>query len=381
MEEIVREVRPCEDHGFIYVDLEALVSNYQFLKGQTRDCICAAVVKANAYGLGISEVAKSLTNAGCHTFFVATPAEAKELRSVNATADIYVLDGLFPQAASFYRTHNLRPVLNSRDEIRDWGHFCRTEKTPLPAALHIDTGMNRLGLGLDEIAGDNPLDSELESIEVALIMSHLACADDVSHPFNTLQLERFERLRTVFPETPASFANSAGILLGPAYHFDLVRPGIALYGSWPLNSGERALKTVMHLYGRLVQIRTMEAGESVGYGANYTLTRQSRIATVSVGYADGYIRALGSSNQQSPTCVAIAGHLAPVIGRVSMDLIAIDTTDVPQSKLKRGQFVELIGDNISLDDVAARAGTISYEVLTRLSPRLPRVYKSSYSPS
>ncbi|MGI9379087.1 MAG: alanine racemase, partial [Methyloligellaceae bacterium] len=296
--EFDRDIRPDEEHGFIYVDLNALVSNYTFLRDQTRNCSCAAVVKANAYGLGILAVANSLWEAGCRTFFVATPVEAMELRSVKADAEIYVLDGLFPQAESFYSSHNLRPVLNSRDEIRDWARFSKSENAPLPAAIHIDTGMNRLGLGIDEISEDNDFSSDLDLFDVALVMSHLACGDDVSHPMNALQLERFKKLQAVFTGTSASLANSAGILLGSSYHFDLVRPGIALYGSWPMNSGDPVLNTVMHLYGRLIQVRTMEAGESVGYGADYTLSRRSRVATLSVGYADGYIRALGANNQQ-----------------------------------------------------------------------------------
>jgi alanine racemase len=324
--------------------------------------------------LGVAACAPALARAGCKTFFVATLAEAIELRALLPQAVIYLFDGLLPGTAPVFRAYGLRPVLNSAEEIREWAAFCTGTGISLPAAIHIDTGMNRLGLSRAEVealaAGDHA-----GAFELALVMSHLACADEPEHPKSAAQRRAFDALRALLPAgTPASLANSGGILLGPAYHYDLVRPGIALYGGKPQAKGPNPFARVVHLAGRILQLREVPAGESIGYGASRTLRRASRIGVVAVGYADGLFRALSVSDDEEGMSVYLGPHPAPILGRVSMDLITIDVTGLPEDLARRGAFVELIGDNIAPHEFAAHAGTIDYEVLTSLGARATRRY-------
>lgn len=366
-----------EATGLLTVNLGALRGNYRFLRARAGGAECAAVVKADAYGLGAERVAPALMGDGCRTFFVATIEEARRLRPVvgDATkATIYVLDGLLPGAAAALAKADARPVLGSLPEIEEWASFCRRHGRRLPAALHIDTGMNRLGLGAAEVEALARRPDPLSAFEIALVMSHLACADEPEHPKNELQRAAFERLRSLLPPAPASLANSAGILLGENYLFDLVRPGIALYGGNPRVSGDNPMQPVVRLDGRIAQIRCVAAGESVGYGAGHTLARPTRIATVCVGYADGYMRCLGASDTTAGAVAYIEGRAAPLLGRVSMDLITIDVTDVPDCLVRRGSLVELIGPHVGVDELAVRARTIGYEILTSLGRRYARRY-------
>lgn len=356
--------------GRITIDLNALVANWRDLKGRlAATCVCGAAVKANAYGIGLKPAAAALAAAGCRDFFVATPEEGLRLRSAQPTAHIHVLNGLYPGAAGDYVNHRLVPVLNAPPEVEEWLAFCRARGEAFEAALHVDTGMNRLGLTANEaeaVARAHP------AFSPTLVISHLACADTPEHPLSALQLERFSRVRTLFPNAAASLANSAGVLLGPDYHFDLVRPGIALYGG---SAGPGTpLRTVVTVETRILQMRSVAPGETIGYGAAFTAERPMRIAVIAAGYADGYLRQAGSSDGAPGGFAALAGHRLPIAGRVSMDLIALDVGDLGEDVAHRGALVELIGDTVPVDAVAEAAGTIGYELLTQLSPRLDRHY-------
>ena len=334
------------------------------------------MVKADAYGLGMAEVAPALARAGCKTFFVATLGEAAELRALLLDATIYVLGGLLKDTGPVYRALGLRPVLNSAAEIEEWAAFCSAVRAKLPAAIHIDSGMNRLGLSADEVASLARAKGLLGTFELTLLMSHLACADEPDHAKNETQRKTFDSLRAKLPKAPASLANSAGILLGRAYHYDLVRPGIALYGGKASRTGADRFAPVVELSGRILQVRDVPAGETVGYGATRVLKRPSRIATLAVGYADGFFRSLSVADGKQGLQVYLGPHPAPLLGRVSMDLITVDVTDVPEEHARRGAFVELIGKQIPAHHLAAHAGTIDYEVLTNLGARAKRRYTS-----
>jgi alanine racemase len=334
------------------------------------------VVKADAYGLGMAEVAPALARAGCKTFFVATLGEAAELRALLLDATIYVLGGLLKDTGPVYRALGLRPVLNSAAEVEEWAAFCSAVRAKLPAAIHIDSGMNRLGLSADEVASLARAKGLLGTFELTLLMSHLACADEPDHAKNETQRKTFDSLRAKLPKAPASLANSAGILLGRAYHYDLVRPGIALYGGKASRTGADRFAPVVELSGRILQVRDVPTGETVGYGATRALKRPSRIATLAVGYADGFFRSLSVADGKQGLQVYLGPHPAPLLGRVSMDLITVDVTDVPEEHARRGAFVELIGKQIPAHHLAAHAGTIDYEVLTNLGARAKRRYTS-----
>jgi alanine racemase len=335
---------------------------------------CAAVVKADAYGLGMAAVAPALARAGCKTFFVATLAEAEELRALLAGTTIYVLAGLQPDTAAVYRRLDLRPVLNSADEIEEWAAFSKSAHARLPAAIHIDSGMNRLGLSAAEVEAVAGAKNSWNAFELALVMSHLACSDEPEHAKNEAQKKTFDALRAKLPKAAASLANSAGILLGRAYHYDLVRPGIALYGGKASRAAASGFARAVQLSGRVLQVRDVPPGETVGYGATRTLKRPSRVAVLSVGYADGIFRALSVADDREGLQVHFGSHPAPLIGRVSMDLITVDVTDVPRELARRGAWVELIGTHVAAHEFASHAGTIDYEVLTNLGTRAARRY-------
>ena len=356
------------------IDLDSLIANYRHLRDLASPAECAAVVKADAYGLGMALAAPALSRAGCKTFFVATLGEAKALRALLPDAVIYVFAGLMPATAELYRAHDLRPVLNSADEIREWASYAASQGEKLPCAVHIDSGMNRLGLSAEEVEQVTDARDLWQAMTLSLVMSHLACADEAQHPKSEAQRKIFDRLRARLPETLASLANSAGILLGRAYAYDLVRPGIALYGGKPSRHGENPFHPVVHLAGRILQVRNVAAGETVGYGATRTLNEASRVAIVSVGYADGFFRSLSTKDGAAGLVVHLGAHAAPILGRVSMDLITIDVTGVPEEIACRGAWVELIGPSVSAQDMAHHAGTIDYEILTNLGRRAFRRY-------
>jgi alanine racemase len=366
-----------EDPGetaILTIDLDALAANYRRLRELAGLAECAAVVKADAYGLGMAEAAPALWRQGCKTFFVATPDEARALRKLLPHAVIYVLAGLMPGTADIFRKHGLRPVLNSADEIREWASFSAKVGEALPCAIHVDSGMNRLGLSaaeVDAVAAERNL---WPAFTLSLVMSHLACADEPEHPKSAAQRKIFDDLRARLPKALASLANSAGILLGRAYTYDVVRPGIALYGGKLHSRGSREFAPVVDLKGRILQVRDVAAGETVGYGATRTLRRRSRVATVSVGYADGFFRSLSTKDGETGFVAYVGPHAAPILGRVSMDLITVDVTDVPEAHAARGGWVELMGPHVTAQALAHHAGTIDYEVLTNLGARAFRRY-------
>jgi alanine racemase len=369
----VADEAPSET-AILTIDLGALAANYRRLRELAAPAECGAVVKADAYGLGMAQAAPALARAGCNTFFVATLAEATALRALLPRAIIYVFSGLMAGTADIYRAHELRPVLNSANEIREWAEFCVGHGEKLPCAVHIDSGMNRLGLSaaeVDEVAAAREL---WHAFTLALVMSHLACADEPAHRKNEAQRKLFDKARARLPQAVASLANSAGILLGPDFVYDLVRPGIALYGGQPRREGKNPFQPVVHLAGRILQVRDAVPGETVGYGATRTLRRPTRIAVVSVGYADGFFRALSAKDGQEGFVAFAGSHPAPILGRVSMDLITVDVTRVPEDLSRRGTFVELIGPNVPAQAMAHHAGTIDYEVLTNLGRRAFRRY-------
>jgi alanine racemase len=357
--------------GRVAIDLGALADNWRTLARLAEPAATAAVVKADAYGIGLEPAAQALTKAGCRTFFVALADEGLRLRAVAPDAVIYVLDGFPPGGAAAFADAGLRPVLSSWPEIEEWAAW-RQHGGIANAAIHVDTGMNRLGLAVAEARRLAQNKDLLATIAPDLLISHLACADEPDHPMNRRQRASFNDVRSQFPGIPASLANSAGIFLGPDYHYDLVRPGISLYGGEAVSGQTSATRPVATLEARILQVRDVEAGERVGYGATETTSRPSRIAIVGVGYADGYHRHAGSSDSRPGARAYIKGGYAPLIGRVSMDLITIDVSDI--YGVERDDWVELFGANVPVDEVARHADTIGYELLTGLGRRYARTY-------
>jgi alanine racemase len=356
------------------IDLVALQKNWRLLKERSGRAECGAAVKGNAYGLGIAPVARALWQAGCRSFFVARPKEGEELRAILPDATIYVLDGLFAGQAEFYAKLNLCPALISSSEAREWAAFGRAYGRTLPCAIHVDTGINRLGFSLAEFAALVDDRFIMSGLNVTLLMSHLACADDASHPMNPRQAEAFRSARQRLPGVAASLANSSGIFLGGGFTHDLVRPGIALYGGNPTPNVANPMHAVAILEGSVMQLRDVAPGDTVGYSATWTAARQSRIAILGAGYKDGVPRTLSSREPGGPAQVFISGQRCPIIGRVSMDMMGIDVTGLPAGRVSRGTRAEILGRNILIDEVAGWAGTISYELLTRLGSRYARLY-------
>ena len=352
------------------VRLGALAANYREVLRRAGAAAAAPVVKANAYGMGLSPVVHALSAAGADSFFVARLEEGIELRSLLPLARVFVLDGVAPGTAPALIAHRLTPVLNALDEIAEWSALARSQHRELDAALQIDTGMNRSGLSHAELSQLAPrVRQSLAGINLVLLMSHLARADEPERDSNRVQLARFRAALAVLPPAPASLAASAGIELGRDYLFDLVRPGLAVYGGNPIFSRPNPYRTVAGLTGRVLQLRHIEKGESVGYAAAFTATRPTTIAIVAAGYGDGLIRALAPKGR-----AAIGGVCVPYAGRISMDLLALDATDVPAKALARGTEVEFMGDTVSLEELADAAGTITHEILASIGPRAHRIY-------
>ena len=350
------------------INLAALVENWHMIARKVSPAECGATIKADGYGCGAREVAKALWDAGCKTFFVALPMEGKQVRDALPEAIIYVLDGLFAGQADFYISHNLRPCLIGPEDLSEWADVTDGKHK---AAIHIDTGINRLGFDraqAEALAGNAEL---IRRAGLCLLMSHLASGDDETNPSNANQRDRFASLRKLFRNLPASLANAPGTFLGPDFSHDLVRPGVALYGGNPLSGKPNPMQPVVSLTAPVLQVRDVAAGDGVGYGATWRADRQSRIAVIGVGYADGLMRAMSW-----PAKVCIAGQMAPIVGRVSMDMITIDVTDMDPEHVCRGTKAELLGANIGVDDWAHWSGTLSYEILTCLGRRYAKVYSS-----
>jgi alanine racemase len=405
--------------AILEIDLGGIVENWRLLALQTAPALCAAVVKANAYGLGAVLVARALAAAGCRMFFVATLDEGIALRqSLGEAPEIAVLNGPFPGCAAQFVEHGLIPVLNDPGQIEIWAaaapcvlrdappgldpggapqdedHLYLASKTHhhpeeaaerpsrrthrrsseprespsrAPAILHVDTGMARLGLSAREFAAvvENP-----PPFAWRAVMSHLACADQPDHPLNERQLARFAAAAAQLPGVPASLSASSGIFLGPSYHFDLVRPGAALFGVNPLPGRPNPLRQIVRLSGKIVQIRQIDRGESVGYGAAHVMQAPGRAAIVAVGYGDGWLRSLSHRG-----CGTLAGTRVPLLGRVSMDLVTFDVSAISPALARPGAMIELLGPDYGIDDAAADAGTIGYEILCALGSRYHRIYR------
>ncbi len=346
----------------LVVDLDALARNYALLSTTVAPAECGAVVKANAYGLGLGPVATRLYDEGCRRFFVATAAEGCELRAVLPDARIYVFEGAVAGTQSWLTAAALTPVLNSLEQVERWA------RVGGPCALHLDTGMTRLGLSAADVAVLLERRELLGALGLEYLMTHLACADEPEHRLNAAQLATFDALRNRLPELATSIGNSAGAFVSAAYRGDLVRPGIALYGGNPFVARPSPVEPVVTLRGPILQLREITEAATVGYGASYAVAAPSKVAVVGLGYADGYPRSLSNCGVAS-----VGGTRVPVIGRVSMDLLCLDVSAVPA--LHEGEAVELIGGAVSLDEVAATAGTISYEILTSIGPRVRREYR------
>lgn len=354
--------------GILRVDLAALKANYLKLCQLAAPTPVSAVVKANAYGLGVTAVTDTLYAAGCRHFFVALTHEALDLRPhLPADAALYVLNGLTPGSEDRAAKAGLIPVLNCPEQLDAWVAVARQIGQTLPALLQVDTGMSRLGFMPEDLKTLAAMPERLQGVRIDYLMSHLACADEPANPANGQQLEAFELASRLFPATLLCFANSGGLFLGAEYHADLCRPGIALYGAAPHPERPNPMQPVIALDLAVIQTRSVPAGTRIGYGGTVVTDAPKRLATLSAGYADGLPRRLSDQG-----AVYFRGVRLPFIGRVSMDSIIIDIDALPEGTLKAGDFVELIGPHQSLDDVAAAAGTIAYEILTQLGPRYHR---------
>ncbi|MFC7334490.1 alanine racemase [Rhodocista pekingensis] len=362
---------PSRAGAVLAIDLGALAANWRDLAARVAPAECGAVVKADAYGLGAGPVARRLLSEGARTFFVADTEAGMALRAVLPEPRIVVLHGVPPGAAPDLAAARLLPALNTPGDLERWRAEGQRRGAPLPCFVHIDTGMNRLGLTaaeLETLAGD--ADRLLAGVRVESWMSHLACADHPADPMTKTQLGRFRAALARLPAARASLANSAGIFHGRDYHFDLVRPGIALYGPNPAPWTENPMRPVVRVFARIHQVRPVWPDDTVGYDATHRIGRPGRIAALGMGYADGYPWSLSGRGE-----VLFGGaHRAPLVGRVSMDLLTADVTDVPERFLAEGGWAEVIGPHRPVDAAAAEAGTIGYEVLTRLGSRYHRVH-------
>jgi alanine racemase len=360
---------PCDPArgGVLTVDLGAIRRNYRLLRARVAPSVCGAVVKADGYGLGAVEVVRALLAEGCRHFYVAHLAEALALRDiVPAESELIVLHGAAPGAEEIFANTGILPVLNSQAQIGAYAALARRLRHVLPAYLQLDTGMARFGLSAADLEAVTTTPGALVGIGLRGVMSHLACADTPEHPANAAQIAAFRRMLQALPKLAASLAASSGIFLGKEAHFDLVRPGAALYGVAPVPGQAHGLENVVRLDAMVLQLRDVPAGTQVGYGHTHAVTRPSRLATVAVGYADGFYRALSGKG------AAYFGEVAlPIIGRVSMDSLVLDATG---TDLAPGALVELIGPHRGVDDLARDAGTIGYEILTSLGGRFERRY-------
>lgn len=359
------------------IDIGSLVANWQHLNGLSKPGRAAAVVKANAYGLGVTHVVPALANAGCDTFFVAQAHEGIEVRSLVPNARIFVLCGAIKGSEHALLEHNLIPLICSAEQLDRWSRLIRARGKPLAYGLQIDTGMNRLGLTMNEA---RLVGSQVEVLKVSglcHVMTHPACADDVDHPMSINQSNDFQVVTDIFSGIESSFSNSPDILSGRLRAATLSRAGIALYGGAAVNNMVNPMRVVVTSEARIVQIRTAKAGDTVSYGATQTLTRDTKIAVASIGYADGFHRASGAGVMVRKTGEPagfgyLAGYKVPILGRVTMDYTMFDVSDMPQAVLDNEEWIEIFGHNIALDVAAKAAGTIGYEMLTSLGSRYHR---------
>jgi alanine racemase len=364
---------PAQRAGAILeIDLAGIASNWRLLAQRAEPASCAAVVKADGYGLGAASVSAALAEAGCQLFFTAVLDEGIALRRVLPEPfEIAVFNGPPPGCADEFVEYRLIPVLNDPGQIDEWQRVAASKGGP-PAMLHLDTGMARLGLTAREF--DTIVDRQTvrSPIRWRALISHLACADDPPHPLNEIQRTRFSSARSRFESLPGSLAASSGIFLGRDFHFDFVRPGAALYGVNPQPAAANPMRQIVRLKGRILQIREVDRGESVGYGATHVMDGPGRLATVGVGYADGWFRSLSHRGSGH-----LGGKRVPLLGRVSMDLVVFDVSGADPALARPGSFIDLLDDDYGVDAAAADAGTIGYEILTAIGGRYHRVYRGA----
>jgi alanine racemase len=368
-----------QSSGVLTIDLAAFAENWRALARRAAPARCGAVVKADAYGLDIEAAAPALHAAGCRDFFVAQLSEGARVRAAlapGAPAQIYVLNGL--QAAADpqgdYAAHGLMPVIGSAEELARWASFAERQSTPPPCAIHIDTGMNRLGFASLEALTGALARHRREALGIGLLMSHFVSSEEPDNPLNAIQVARFDEARAMLRGIPASLANCSGVFLAQHPFYDLVRPGYALYGGNPTPGARNPMKRVVSLEIAIQQTRWIEPGDSVGYNQQWTATRRTRLATLLAGYADGLPRGAGATDGRAGADVVIAGRRCPLVGRMSMDLCIADITDLPEDAAAPGASAQLLGDTIGVDEFATRSGTIGYHVLTSLGRRYHRQY-------
>lgn len=351
------------------IDLRALQANYALLRQKAPGAETAAVVKANGYGLGIAAIGTALYQAGCRTFFTAHFNEALTLRAALADGQIAVLHGLHPTEFAEAAARNITPVIPSLLALAEWSDFCRTQDRPLPTIIHLDTGMSRLGLGDDELERLLAAPDLLAPLRLDYWLSHFCSSEEPENPLNAAQAKRFSAALKRLPKAKASLSNSSGIFLGRDYHFDLSRPGAALYGINPTPAMPNPMQPVVTLQAPILQVRTVKAGDTVGYNQTFRFDHHGKVATIAMGYADGYLRSLHNIGM-----VRIGEYDVPIIARISMDLITLDVTDIPDRVAHPGALAILIGPHRNVDQIAMEAGTNAYEILTRLGARVQRVY-------
>ncbi|MFZ5608684.1 MAG: alanine racemase [Pseudomonadota bacterium] len=353
------------------VDLAAIAANYRRLAARSSPARCGATVKADAYGLGMEKIAPVLAAQGCDAFFVANLDEGAALRAILAGVDIFILNGLAAGESDDFLAHDLIPVLNAPDEIAAWASAAARLARALPAAIHIDTGINRLGLApaqVRKLAAEG--EKALAGLNLKLVMSHLACGAQGEHEMNATQGRLFDELRALLPKAPASLANTAGVFLGAPYHLHMTRPGIGLYGGSPFAQPVEDIANVIDLRARILQVRAVHAGDRVGYDATWTARGPTRIAIAALGYGDGY--GAGFDNRG---IALVADTQVPVIGKISMDLLALDVSAIDGDKVSPGMTATLVGEGLGLDEVAARGGMSNYQLLTALGQRVARRHK------
>ncbi|HTD04171.1 alanine racemase [Undibacterium sp.] len=356
--------------AILTIDLNAVRNNYRLLRSKLNSAQCGAAVKADSYGLGATRISEVLFEEGCRHFFVAHLDEAIALRPhLPASAAIYVMHGSPIGYEPEFLEHACIPVLNSSQQVLAWRELAQQRQQALPAIIQLDTGMSRMGMSQTEVQAWLADPDFIDGIDLQYLMSHLACAEDQQSPMNRQQLQNFQALRQQLPPCRATLANSSGIFLGPDFQFDLVRPGAALYGLTPVAGEANPMQAVAHLQGKIIQTREIAAGTGVGYSLTYRSTQMRRIATVAVGYADGWLRSLSNRG-----IVWIGDKAVPMVGNVSMDTITLDVSEVAQELLYPGALVDLISTRNTADQVAERAGTIGYEILTSLGLRYQRHY-------
>ncbi len=359
-----KEIKPT-----LEIKLDKISSNYNLLHERVgSDVVCSIAVKADAYGLGAVKVVPRLYKQGCREFYVAYADEAFAIEKVlPADATIFVLHGVYGSGGDEFIDKGFIPVLNSIDDIEYWSEKAKIHGKKLPVSIHIDTGMNRLGLSINDFSD---IKESLSSFDVKYVMSHLACSEDISHPKNVEQLEKFRyAIDALGVKAPISFANSGGVFLGKDYHFNQVRPGAAIYGINPIEGKTNPMESVVSLKIPILQLRDVKKGETVGYGAKYLVESTTKLATISVGYADGFLRYLLDRGN-----LYFKGQKCPIVGRVSMDTIVVDVGHLDALEPKVGDMVEVLGNNQTVDDLGKKSGTIGYEILTSLGNRYKRIY-------